>query len=72
MEFPNVGKQCTHKDCKQLDFLPVECDHCRALFCKDHSRVDSHQCVPVKNVGNSGEKLVRNELLYYNFKIKSR
>lgn len=59
MEFPEFGKQCAYKDCKQLDFLPVECDNCRAMFCKDHSRFDSHQCVPIENPNNSTTKLVR-------------
>lgn len=57
MEFPDFGKQCAHKDCKQLDFLPVECDSCQTLFCKDHSGVDCHQCVPVENANKSAPKL---------------
>jgi len=70
MEFPDFGKQCANKDCKQLDFLPVKCDKCHALFCKDHSTFDSHQCVPVECTNDLGPKLVRNSycmiLILYN------
>lgn len=69
MEFPDFGKQCAHKDCKQLDFLPVQCDHCQAMFCKDHSRADSHECTPIDNTSNSGAKLVSNLVFNYVCKI---
>ncbi|XP_022160548.1 AN1-type zinc finger protein 1-like [Myzus persicae] len=57
MEFPDFGKQCANKDCKQLDFLPVKCNNCHALFCKDHSRFDNHQCVPIECTNDLGPKL---------------
>lgn len=59
MEFPDFGKQCAHKDCKQLDFLPIKCDYCQSMFCKDHSKVDSHECVSSESAVSSGTKLVR-------------
>lgn len=44
MEFPETGKQCSHPDCKQLDFLPVTCGLCDQTFCKDHSVPFNHNC----------------------------
>ncbi|XP_060029142.1 AN1-type zinc finger protein 2A isoform X2 [Erinaceus europaeus] len=44
MEFPDLGKHCSEKTCKQLDFLPFQCDACGEDFCKDHFSYASHQC----------------------------
>ena len=44
MEFPDIGESCSIEDCKQLNFLPFICDHCRDTFCKDHFHVASHKC----------------------------
>ncbi|KAM9057009.1 AN1-type zinc finger protein 2A isoform 3-T3 [Megaptera novaeangliae] len=44
MEFPDLGKHCSEKTCKQLDFLPLECDACKQDFCKDHFTYAAHKC----------------------------
>ncbi|XP_048723200.1 AN1-type zinc finger protein 2A isoform X3 [Caretta caretta] len=44
MEFPDLGKHCSEKTCKQLDFLPLKCDACKEVFCKDHITYDTHKC----------------------------
>ncbi|XP_075035684.1 AN1-type zinc finger protein 2A [Mixophyes fleayi] len=44
MEFPDLGKHCSEVTCKQLDFLPLKCDACEELFCKDHITYDHHKC----------------------------
>uniref|UniRef100_A0A2K5CXX2 Zinc finger AN1-type containing 2A n=1 Tax=Aotus nancymaae TaxID=37293 RepID=A0A2K5CXX2_AOTNA len=44
MEFPDLGKHCSEKTCKQLDFLPVKCDMCKQDFCKDHFTYAAHKC----------------------------
>ncbi|KNE57504.1 hypothetical protein AMAG_18059 [Allomyces macrogynus ATCC 38327] len=44
MELPTLGKQCSRADCAQLDFLPIQCTHCRQPFCKDHVQPDDHAC----------------------------
>ncbi|XP_034640564.1 AN1-type zinc finger protein 2A isoform X1 [Trachemys scripta elegans] len=44
MEFPDLGKHCSEKTCKQLDFLPLKCDACKEVFCKDHITYDQHKC----------------------------
>ncbi|XP_057386082.1 AN1-type zinc finger protein 2A isoform X3 [Balaenoptera acutorostrata] len=44
MEFPDLGKHCSEKTCKQLDFLPLECDACKQDFCKDHFTYSAHKC----------------------------
>ncbi|ESO90325.1 hypothetical protein LOTGIDRAFT_123476 [Lottia gigantea] len=43
-EFSEVGKHCSVSDCKQLDFLPFDCDRCGLVFCKLHKATDNHQC----------------------------
>uniref|UniRef100_A0A3B1INZ0 Zinc finger, AN1-type domain 2A n=1 Tax=Astyanax mexicanus TaxID=7994 RepID=A0A3B1INZ0_ASTMX len=44
MEFPDLGEHCSEKSCKQLDFLPMRCDACEEIFCKDHITYASHKC----------------------------
>nr|CAG4646463.1 EOG090X0APF [Macrothrix elegans] len=44
MEFPHLGKHCSEKTCNQLDFLPMKCDACEQIFCKDHVRYELHKC----------------------------
>ncbi|XP_043312116.1 AN1-type zinc finger protein 2A isoform X1 [Cervus canadensis] len=44
MEFPDLGKHCSEKTCKQLDFLPLKCDACKQDFCKDHFTYTAHKC----------------------------
>ncbi|XP_077984464.1 AN1-type zinc finger protein 2A-like isoform X2 [Glandiceps talaboti] len=44
MEFPELGKHCCESTCKQLDFLPMKCDACEQIFCKDHITYQSHNC----------------------------
>ncbi|XP_056391836.1 AN1-type zinc finger protein 2B isoform X1 [Hyla sarda] len=44
MEFPDLGKHCSEPTCKQLDFLPLKCDACEQIFCKDHITYVLHNC----------------------------
>ncbi|CAH2305320.1 AN1-type zinc finger 2B [Pelobates cultripes] len=44
MEFPDLGKHCSESTCKQLDFLPLKCDACEQIFCKDHITYVLHNC----------------------------
>ncbi|KAK6476017.1 AN1-type zinc finger protein 2A-like [Huso huso] len=44
MEFPDLGEHCTEKTCKRLDFLPMKCDACGDIFCKDHITYANHKC----------------------------
>ncbi|XP_049836104.1 AN1-type zinc finger protein 2A-like [Schistocerca gregaria] len=44
MEFPHLGEQCSELSCKQLDYLPLKCDACEKIFCKDHVSYNSHSC----------------------------
>ncbi|XP_053550331.1 AN1-type zinc finger protein 2A isoform X2 [Bombina bombina] len=44
MEFPDLGKHCSESTCKQLDFLPLKCDACEDVFCKDHFNYNRHKC----------------------------
>ncbi|CAK7322754.1 unnamed protein product [Dovyalis caffra] len=42
--FPDLGRHCQHSECKQLDFLPFNCDSCRKVFCLEHRSYKSHDC----------------------------
>lgn len=44
MEFPHLGANCNLATCKQLDFLPLKCDACSKLFCKEHIKYTDHSC----------------------------
>ncbi|XP_035828414.1 AN1-type zinc finger protein 2A isoform X2 [Aplysia californica] len=44
MEFPHLGQHCNESTCKQLDFLPMKCDACSKIFCRDHIMYTSHKC----------------------------
>ncbi|CAL9693069.1 unnamed protein product [Knipowitschia caucasica] len=44
MEFPDLGEHCSEKTCKRLDFLPMKCDACQEIFCKDHITYANHRC----------------------------
>ncbi|XP_028310778.1 AN1-type zinc finger protein 2A-like isoform X2 [Gouania willdenowi] len=44
MEFPDLGEHCSEKTCKRLDFLPMRCDACQEIFCKDHITYANHRC----------------------------
>ncbi|XP_028455348.1 AN1-type zinc finger protein 2A isoform X1 [Perca flavescens] len=45
MEFPDLGEHCSEKSCKRLDFLPMKCDACQEIFCKDHITYATHKCM---------------------------
>ncbi|XP_074273589.1 zinc finger AN1 domain-containing stress-associated protein 12 [Silene latifolia] len=42
--FPDLGAHCEQPDCRQLDFLPFDCDRCHKTFCLDHRTYKSHEC----------------------------
>uniref|UniRef100_A0A2M4BY54 Putative arsenite inducuble rna associated protein aip-1 n=1 Tax=Anopheles marajoara TaxID=58244 RepID=A0A2M4BY54_9DIPT len=44
MEFPNLGKHCSEQHCHKLDFLPMKCDACGAIFCSEHFSYKDHAC----------------------------
>ncbi|KAJ8673996.1 hypothetical protein QAD02_005258 [Eretmocerus hayati] len=44
MELPDLGEHCTEKTCNRLDFLPLKCDACAQLFCRDHISYKEHSC----------------------------
>lgn len=44
MELPSIGEHCSENTCHQLDYLPMRCDACSLLFCKDHLHYDEHAC----------------------------
>eukprot|EP01112_Ceratiomyxa_fruticulosa_P017432 TRINITY_DN5428_c0_g1_i1.p1 TRINITY_DN5428_c0_g1~~TRINITY_DN5428_c0_g1_i1.p1 ORF type:complete len:168 (+),score=25.73 TRINITY_DN5428_c0_g1_i1:157-660(+) len=44
MEFPELDTHCGFDECKQLDFLPFECNRCNGKFCLDHRTYNDHKC----------------------------
>jgi len=44
VDFLSIGKHCKEESCKQLDFLPFKCEHCREQFCVDHYESSKHNC----------------------------
>jgi len=44
MEFPNLGAHCEVPSCKQLDFLPFQCNACNGSFCLEHRSYRDHAC----------------------------
>ncbi|XP_022092121.1 AN1-type zinc finger protein 1-like [Acanthaster planci] len=40
----DIGKHCSVKSCKQLDFLPFQCTGCSEIFCLEHRSFDAHCC----------------------------
>jgi len=39
-----IGKQCSHRSCLLVDFLPFKCQHCQDSFCQEHWKASSHNC----------------------------
>lgn len=44
MELPHIGQHCSKSDCNKLDFLPIRCDACNAMFCDEHFSYTTHNC----------------------------
>lgn len=44
MELLNIGRHCANPDCKQLDYLPLKCQHCQNYYCAEHSKPKQHSC----------------------------
>lgn len=57
MEFPELGKNCTKEDCKELDFLPIICQFCKKPFCSKCFLPADHQCAVYKD-----KKVDKNEV----------
>ncbi|XP_063413184.1 AN1-type zinc finger protein 2A-like isoform X1 [Mytilus trossulus] len=71
MELPGLGESCQATSCKQLDFLPMKCDACGKIFCRDHIHYNTHECpesykkdnqVPVCPLCNSPIAVKKGEL----------
>lgn len=57
MELPSLDKRCSHKDCKQLDFLPLECK-CKQLFCSKHFALHADECPLKEDVVSDGKNKI--------------
>ncbi|KAI1709383.1 AN1-like zinc finger domain-containing protein [Ditylenchus destructor] len=43
-EFPHIGAHCSVPECRMLDFLPMKCDACSSVLCRQHIQYDEHRC----------------------------
>lgn len=43
MDLLEIGSQCSHSSCDQVDFLPILC-RCNKYFCRHHIASDLHSC----------------------------
>ncbi|XP_050296726.1 uncharacterized protein LOC126736432 [Anthonomus grandis grandis] len=43
MELPTLGKHCANDQCKQIDFLPLQCK-CGKVFCSEHLQTHRETC----------------------------
>jgi len=43
LEMLDIGSQCSHSPCAEIDFLPIYC-RCHRYFCRAHSSADAHSC----------------------------
>uniref|UniRef100_A0A7S3CZH6 AN1-type domain-containing protein n=1 Tax=Palpitomonas bilix TaxID=652834 RepID=A0A7S3CZH6_9EUKA len=62
MELPELEHQCALAECRATDFLPLKCDTCGLLFCKEHAL--KHGCstaVGGTYKAESDEKAIRGE-----------
>jgi predicted nucleic acid binding AN1-type Zn finger protein len=55
-EVQNLGKHCSYRECNRLDFLPIKCDYCLLVFCRDHSGLTSHKCDKFDESSRASEK----------------
>jgi len=44
IDYMSIGHHCAEKSCRQLDFLPFKCDHCKQDFCLQHRVPSQHSC----------------------------
>ena len=63
-ELLNLGRHCSAPDCHQLDFLPFQCKHCSATFCKEHFNADLHSCERQPSGDISKEERTKNTDVY--------
>lgn len=72
MELPHIGQQCSESNCKQLDFLSLQCK-CAKFFCSKHFKRHVQECPELQS--NRDSILRRLHDLYgcakINCKIKS-
>lgn len=44
------GAHCSLAECKQANFLPIVCAHCKFPFCEEHQLADKHACGDAQNL----------------------
>jgi len=43
-DFSDHGQHCSYPYCNQKDFLPLTCDLCSKVLCREHLRYEDHEC----------------------------
>lgn len=52
----DIGKRCTYTTCNNVDFLPISCNLCSQIFCRQHSLPDDHDCAETKTAASSRDE----------------
>ena len=42
--FPDQEARCCEKYCSKVNFIPMKCDACYQIYCKDHLEYEDHDC----------------------------
>lgn len=71
MEFPTAGKICAQSSCKQLDFLPLQCD-CGQVFCSEHFFIHTQNCKNSKVIEEKQLRKIENVFVCSNVQCKER
>ncbi|KAG8958991.1 hypothetical protein FRC03_008556 [Tulasnella sp. 419] len=56
MDLDPIGNHCSKESCNDLDFLPIACPYCEALYCRHHYSPDAHECSKHSEDGGSINK----------------
>lgn len=71
MEFPSTGKKCADSSCKQLDFLPLQCE-CGQVFCSEHFSLHTQSCKSSKTLTADQLKRITNVFICSHFDCKEK
>jgi predicted nucleic acid binding AN1-type Zn finger protein len=68
LDLDHIGSHCSYKECNRLDFLPIKCDACTNLYCKEHASYLAHDCEKYDAIVEAQKKsaAILSDLSFYN------
>lgn len=60
VDVDHIGEHCTFGQCNRLDFLPVRCEKCKRVFCKEHYSLIAHKCAYLDQIQADPEPVTFN------------